>query len=507
MADQHGLWQNPVLLLCFLLSIFIIKKIWRSEKKKKQFNLPPSPPRLPIIGNLHQLTTMPHQSFRALSDKHGPIVHLQLGHIPTVVVSSAELAKEVLKTHDLALASRPQLFSAKHLFYNCTDIAFAPYGAYWRRVRKICTLELLSTRRVESFRAVREQEVANMVTRVKNSSHSGTTNLTKEFGVYANDVLCRIALGRDFSKTGDYDRLGFQKMLEDYEELLGGFSLGDFFPSLEFLHSITGMKSKLQRTFQKFDKFFDEVLAEHLDPKRDPNHHKDLVDVLLHLHKDASTEMPLTVENVKAIILDMFAAGTDTTNITLEWAMIELILNPQVMRKAQTELRSALGARQTVSESDLASLHYIKAVVKETLRLHPPVPILVPRESMEDIKIGGYDVPSKTRVFVNAWAIARDPRYWEDPDGFCPERFLGGSSRDFKGQDFELLPFGAGRRGCPGITLGIAVIELAVAQLLHSFDWELPPGVKPEDLDLREVFGISMHKKSELLLSAVPHFS
>lgn len=201
----------------------------------------------------------------------------------------------------------------------------------------------------------------------------------------------------------------------------------------------------------------------------------------------------------------MFAAGTDTTFITLDWGMTELIMNPKVMKTAQAEVRSVVGERKTVLETDLPKLLYVKAVVKEIFRLHPPAPVLVPRESMEEVTIDGYSIPAKTRFFVNAWAIGRDPESWENPEAFDPDRFMG-STIDFKGQDFELIPFGAGRRSCPAITFGTATVELALAQLLHSFDWELPPGIHTSDLDMTEVFGITMHRISHLVVVAKPRF-
>lgn len=203
----------------------------------------------------------------------------------------------------------------------------------------------------------------------------------------------------------------------------------------------------------------------------------------------------------------MFAAGTDTTFITLDWGMTELIMNPRVLKKAQAEVRNVLGERRVVLESDLPKLNYMKAVIKEIFRLHPPAPVLVPRESIQDIKINGFDIPAKTRVFVNAWAIGRDKESWgKNTESFEPERFLD-SPIDFKGQDFELIPFGAGRRSCPAIIFGTASVELALAQLLHSFDWELPPCTEAKDLDLTETFGITMHRIAHLMVIAKPHFS
>lgn len=304
-------WLKDGFLLSFLFaSTLLVLLILRLHSKKKSrtgnLNLPPSPSKLPIIGNLHQLGNMPHLSLRRLTDKLGPIIHLTLGEVQTVVVSSAKLAKEVMKTHDLALSSRPQIFSAKHLFYNCTDVVFSPYGAYWRHIRKICILELLSAKRVQSYGFVREEEVARLVHRIA-ESYPNTTDLTKLLGLYANDVLCRVAFGRDFTEGGEYDRHGFQKMLEEYQVLLGGFSVGDFFPSMEFLHTLTGMKARLQNTFRRFDLFFDEVIKEHLNPKREKEEHKDLVDVLLEIQKKGDAEMTLTMDNVKAIILVSFS--------------------------------------------------------------------------------------------------------------------------------------------------------------------------------------------------------
>ncbi|XP_042483297.1 cytochrome P450 71AP13-like [Macadamia integrifolia] len=485
-------------------TIFLLILLKFRHGRSRKLNLPPGPSKLPIIGNLHQLAgNMPHLSLCHLSQKFGPIIHLQLGEIPTVVVSSARTAKEVTKTHDLALASRPQIFSAKHLFYNCTDIAFSPYGAYWRHIRKLCVLELLSAKRVESFSFIRKEEVASLVHRIT-ETYPGTINLSKMLGIYANEIVCRATFGRGFTGGGEYDRHGFQNMLDEYQELLGGLSLGDFFPSMEWIHTITGMKSRLERLFKRFDCFFNEVIEMHLNSKKKKGDHQDFVDVLLESKNRDVRDLPLTMDNIKAIILDMFAAGTDTNFITLDWGMTELVINPRVIKKAQAEVRSIVGDRRNVLEDDLPKMKYLKAIIKEIFRLHPPVPVLVPRESMEEVTIDGYVIPAKTRFFVNAWAIGRDPETWKNPEMFEPERFME-TNIDYKGQDFELIPFGAGRRSCPAIAFATPTVELPLAQLLYSFDWELPPGIQAKDLDMTEVFGISMHRKSNLFVVAKPY--
>lgn len=203
----------------------------------------------------------------------------------------------------------------------------------------------------------------------------------------------------------------------------------------------------------------------------------------------------------------MFVAGTDTTSATLEWTMTELVRHPRVLKKAQEEIRKAVAISdhqntKKVNESHLQHLHYMKAVIKEAMRLHPPVPLLVPRESMDKCILDGFEIPAKTRVLINAYAIGRDPKSWEDPLVYNPERFIEGDgySIDFKDQDFKFLAFGGGRRGCPGFAFGLATVEIALARLLYHFDWELPPQVRPQDVDLHEIFGLATRKKSALVL-------
>ncbi|PON72310.1 Cytochrome P450, E-class, group I [Parasponia andersonii] len=492
------------------LSVVILLTYFAFKNKltKKRFNLPPGPPKLPIIGNLHQFGTnreVPPTSLRNLARKYGPIMHLKLGEISTVIISSARLAKEALKVHDLALANRPRIVGAEYLYFDHTGMAFAPYNSYWRYIRKVCILEVLSAKRVQSYTLIRREEVLNLVRRVS-EHYPRPVNMSKMVGLYSNSNLCRAAFGREFTEGGDYDNYGFHHMLEEYQELLGGFSIGDFFPSLESVLNLTGTKSRLVHAVSRFNQLFDRIIAEHRDPERVKDETTtDIVDVLLDVQKNASGDMSLSMENVKGLILDVFAAGTDTSTIILDWTMTELMMNPHVMKKVQAEIRSIMGERKVVSETDLPQMNYMKAVIKESLRLHPPAPVLLPRESSEHITIDGYDIPPKTRLYINAWAIGRDPESCEDPETFKPERFLG-SSLDYKGTDFEFIPFGAGRRMCPGLSFGTAGVENALAQLLYSFDYELPPGVTAKDLDLSELFGITMSKKVSLELLAKPHF-
>ncbi|XP_059669704.1 desmethyl-deoxy-podophyllotoxin synthase-like [Cornus florida] len=206
--------------------------------------------------------------------------------------------------------------------------------------------------------------------------------------------------------------------------------------------------------------------------------------------------------DIKCTIMDMFIAGIDTSSTTLVWTMSELLKNPRVMEKAQAEVRHVLCKKgNIINQEDIHELSYLKLVIKETLRVHPAIPLLVPRESRERCEIDGYEIPVKTQVLVNVWMISIDPENWSDPESFLPERFID-SSVDYKGTHFQYLPFGAGRRMCPGISFGIANVELALANLLYHFDWKLPEG---QDLDMDEVFGATVNRKRDLCVIPIAY--
>ena len=199
----------------------------------------------------------------------------------------------------------------------------------------------------------------------------------------------------------------------------------------------------------------------------------------------------------------MLAGAMDTSSTTIGWAMSELIRHPDVMKKMQDELQEVVGLHRMVQESDLVNLEYLEMVVKEIMRLYPAGPLSIPRESLEDCTVDGFHIPKKSRVIVNVWAIGRDPSVWNDPHKFFPERFIG-SQIDLKGNDFELIPFGGGRRGCPGMQLGLTMVRLLLAQLVHCFDWELPNGMLPSELDMTEEFGLTCPRAEDLMV--IPTF-
>ncbi|KAJ8648112.1 hypothetical protein MRB53_001135 [Persea americana] len=497
------------------LALLLSPILFFFHKRRKQPNLPPSPFKLPILGNLHQLGSSPHRSLHALSQKHGPLMFLHMGLSPTLIVSSRGAAEEIMKTHDLIFSSRPSSFMAQKLLYG-KDVAFAPYDEYWRQTRKICIVELLSSKRVEAYRTVREDEIMNMMKKISSPSSSsqlGLVNLSELLGSLTNDIICRVALGKKYSQIegedgGSGNGSRFKRLLEEFTELLGSFYVGDFIPSLAWIGRLCGLVERAEKNSREWDDLLEGIIKDHEDGKRETvdGNVKDFVDVLLRVQKDTSFGLPLTKDHIKALILDMFAAGTDTTYTAIEWMMAELLRNPKVMKKVQEELRGIAVGNSMFTEDMLHQMNYLKSVIKETMRLHPPIPLLVPRESTKSSKIYGYDIPAKTRVIVNAWATGRDPISWEDPDKFQPERFVDGANKshvDFRGHDFELIPFGAGRRICPGIHFAMSTVECTLANLLHRFDWKMPDGV---DIDMDEGHGLTIRKKTPLILVPTPCF-
>ncbi|KAJ3693306.1 hypothetical protein LUZ60_008786 [Juncus effusus] len=472
---------------------------------KPTLKLPPGPRPLPLIGNLHNLFgSLPHHAFRDLSRQYGSVFLLWIGETPNIIISSPEVAKEVMKLHDLNFSTRPISRTVRIISYGGKGLFFSPYGEYWRELRKICTLELLSTKRVESFRSIREEEVGNLIGHISSCLSDGQlVNLSKALGIMVNDMSARIIIG---SKCKNQEM--FLKELFVMMELASGSNLVDLFPSSRLASLMSGAEREAKRCCRELDCFLDDVIKQHRERKTIEGNgeleQEDFVQVLLRIHDDGKHKDFIDMQTVKKVIFDALAAGSENATTILEWAMSELIRNPRVMKEAQSEIRELLKGCTNVSESDLINLKYLHLVITETLRLHPPVPLLIPRQCQETCRISGYDIPKGASVLVNAWTICRDPKYWEDPEEFKPERFIN-SSVDFKGTDFEFLPFGAGRRMCPGMSFGLANIELPLASLLYHFDWNLPNGITPEEIDMSESFKIALQRKTHLHLLPVPY--
>ncbi|KAK8918724.1 Cytochrome P450 71D7 [Platanthera zijinensis] len=494
-----------ITLLVFFILLVFIKKI-SSGHPKEAIRQPPGPWNLPVIGSLHHLLRPQpaHQILNRLSAIHGPIMGLKLGEISAVVVSSSAAAKEILKTHDISFASRPIYSSIKVITYGGKDIAFAPYGEFWRQMRRLCLLELLSAKRVQSFRYIREEEISNLIQSIAGAAASSVSvNLNDEISQLSGNITARAVVGK---KTTDHKL--FRSAITGVDKLASGLNFPDLFPSMPFIARITGFQRKLEECHQNLEQIREEIIKEHRKNQEGlrPFAVDDIIEVLLRIQVENNLQIPLTDDHIKAVISDLLVAGSSPTSTTLVWAMSELIRNPAVKCKAQSEVRERFGRGMpnTMAEEELMSgdkLSYLKLVIKETLRLHPPAPLLLPRENPERCEVMGYEIPAKTMVMVNAWAMGRDSNNWDEPDAFRPERFDGSDDAEFKGRQTKFIPFGAGRRICPGMSFALAVVEMTLAHLLYYFDWEYFGG----ELDMTEAPGISADRKFPLCLLPIQH--
>uniref|UniRef100_A0ACD5T8I3 Uncharacterized protein n=1 Tax=Avena sativa TaxID=4498 RepID=A0ACD5T8I3_AVESA len=507
MAQHVYSYYHYLLLAAILVLPLLLLLKLRPRGHGGETNLPPGPWRLPVIGSMHHLVgALPHRAMRDLARRLGaPLMLLRLGELRVVVASSAAAAKAVMRTHDAALATRPMTSTIRALTRDGLGVVFAPQGEHWRQIRKLCVTELLSARRVRALRGSREAEAAALVASIAALSASPEpVNVSSLLATYVTDAAVRAVVG---DRIGSRD--AFLECLDEGVKVAAGFSLADLFPSSRLARAFSGTARRAELHRVKMNRVMDGVLEEHRARRSSTagagDEEEDLLDVLLRLQTDGGLHVPLETGSIRAVITDLFGAGSETSATTLQWAMTELMREPRALRRAQAEVRGAFAGESRVREESLPELRYLQLVIKETLRLHPAVPLLVPRECQEPCRVLGYDVPVGAMVLVNAWAIGRDVESWgADAEEFRPERFeeAGNCAVDFRGTDFELVPFGAGRRMCPGIALGIAVMELALASLLFHFDWELPGGGAPRELDMTEGVGISARRKTDLWLHA-----
>ncbi|XP_050226086.1 flavonoid 3'-monooxygenase [Mercurialis annua] len=477
--------------------------------------LPPGPKPWPIVGNLPHLGPKPHQTMANLARTYGPLMHLRMGFVDVAVAASASVAAQFLKVHDINFSNRPPTTGGKHIAYNNQDLVFAPYGPRWRLLRKISSVHLFSNKALDDFRHVREEEVA-VLTRALASESKTPIDLGQLLNVCVTNALGRVMIGRrvfsdDIRGGAAKEADNFKSMVVELMKLAGVFNIGEFIPALEWL-DLQGVTSKMKKLHKRFDAFLSEIVEDHKTSHGSELKHNDLLSTLISLKEDddAHEGGRLTDIEIKALLLDLFTAGTDTTSSTVEWAIAELIRHPKILAQARLELDSIVGSDRLVTELDLTQLPYLQAVVKETFRLHPSTPLSLPRIATNSCEINGYYIPKGSTLLVNVWAIARDPDVWTDPLEFRPERFLPSGEKcnvDFKGNDFELIPFGAGRRICAGMSLGLRMVSLLMATLIHAFDWELGNGMKAEELNMEEAYGLTLQRLEPLMVHPKPRLS
>ncbi|KAK7283327.1 hypothetical protein RIF29_12768 [Crotalaria pallida] len=502
--------------LLFLLYTCVVRKRRICNNKNKEAPIPAGA--WPIIGHLHLLggdNQLLYRTLGTMADQYGPAFNIWLGTRRAFVVSSWEVAKECFTTNDRALASRPETVGAKLMGYNYAVFGFAPYSPFWREMRKIATLELLSNRRLEMLKHVRVSEL-NMSIRdlYKNSLSSEVVELNRWLEDLTLNIVVRMVAGkRYFGASANCDDDGdeakrCQKAISQFFHLIGIFVVSDALPFLRWF-DVQGHERAMKKTAKELDSILEGWLEEHRkqrvkgEVKADGD--QDFIDVMLSLQEEGqlSNSQHDSDTSIKSTCLALILGGSDTTAGTVTWAISLLLNNHHALKKAQEELDLNVGMDRQVEDSDIKNLVYLQAIIKETLRLYPAGPLLGPREALEDCNVAGFHVPAGTRLIVNIWKIHRDPTIWKDPAAFIPERFLTShdAAIDVRGQNFELIPFGSGRRSCPGMSFALQVLHLTLARLLHAFEFATP---SHEPVDMTESPGLTIPKATPLEVLLTP---
>nr|GMD97664.1 angelicin synthase-like [Ipomoea batatas] len=492
-------------------ALLLLSALWvYAKSSKKAASLPPGPRGFPIVGYLPFLRPNLHHQFTDLAHKHGPIFKLQLGSRLFVVVNSPSIAKEIVRDHDAVFANRSPPIAGRIGTYGGRDIAWSPNGTYWRDIRKLFVREMLSSANLRACYEHRRDEVRKAIRSVRSR-----TGEAVNIGELASSTEIRVVERMIWGSTLGSDEAKIDEFGAEFREIMGKFigivaepNISDFFPWLARF-DLQRVEARMEDMVKLVDNIFDPIIKEGVrivsEKSGSTTQHeerKDFLQILLELkNRDENAGKSLDFQAMKAMLLDIVIGATDTTATMVEWVMASLLDNPEIMEKVQKELEENVGMNNIVEEIHLPKLIYLDAVVKETLRLYPALPVLLNRCPTQSTQVGGYTIPKDTTLFINIHAIHRDPQLWDNPLEFRPERFLNQTSSglDYTGNDHRFLPFGSGRRICAGIPLAEKMLVYILGSLLHSFNWHLPEG---EKLDLSSKFLI-VNKKSNPLI-AVP---
>ncbi|KAI3686419.1 hypothetical protein L1987_80095 [Smallanthus sonchifolius] len=499
---------NELPVLAATISVLILAILWFKSRPSNSSNgapsLPPGPRSFPIVGYLPFLSPNLHTQFTNMAHTYGPIFKLKLGSKLHVVINTPELAKVVVRDQDKAFSNRDQSVAALAITYGGQDIVFSNNNHNWSKLRKLFVHELLSNKNLEASGYFRRDEVRKAIKNV--FGKIGTTINIHEIAFATETNVLTRTIWENTSDEG-VKRRNLAAEIDDVASNIiknfGRVNLSDFFPSLARF-DLQGVERDMKMQRDKMDKLFTSIIEDRIKSDSERSQHevghegkKDFVQILLD-HRDEKDGTSLSMTQMKALLVDVLIAGTETTATTVEWAMACIMRDHNVMKKVQEELVEIVGLNNMVEESHLPKLKYLDAIIKETLRMYPTIPFLVPRSPSKACTVGGYAIPKGCTVILNAWSIHRDPRYWDNPMKFNPERFLA-DNWDYVGNNLVYFPFGSGRRMCAGLPLAEKMLMLILASLLHSFDWSLPKG---EEHDLEEIFGIALKKRKPLI--AIP---
>ncbi|CAA0372281.1 unnamed protein product [Arabidopsis thaliana] len=463
-----------LILLCFLS--FLCYSFF-FKKPKDGFNLPPSPPSLPIIGHLHHLLSLfMHRSLQKLSSKYGPLLYLHVFNVPILLVSSPSIAYEIFRAQDVNVSTRDFPTNEGSLFLGSFSFITAPYGEYWKFMKKLIVTKLLGPQALERSQRIRANEVERFYSNLLDKAmKKESVEIADEAMKLVNNIICKMIMGRTCSEeNGEAERI--RGLVTKSDALLKKFLLAAILRKPLKKIGITLFKKVFMDISLKFDEVLEKILVENEERLEENQQGTDIMDKLLEVYGDKTSEYKITRDHIKSLFVDLFFAGTDTATHTIEWTMAEIMNNSLILERLREEIDSVVGKTRLIQETDLPNLLYLQATVKEGLRLHPTIPLVL-RTFQDGCTIGGFSIPKKTKLVVNGYAIMRDPDNWEDPLEFKPERFLDSSRSSqkdaIKEEVLKYISFGSGRRGCPGVNLAYVSVETAIGVMVQCFDWKI----------------------------------
>ncbi|MBA0737207.1 hypothetical protein Gogos_010680, partial [Gossypium gossypioides] len=471
---------NWLMYFVFYLILFQAFHLITRRKLGRFHKLPPGPPTIPIFGNLFQVGDKPHRSLAKLAKIHGDIMTLKLGHNTTVVFSSATMAKEILQKHDAVSCNRTIPDALRALQHHEAGLPWMPVSTTWRNLRKICNLHIFATQKLDANQYLRRSKVEQLLAGVRESSLIGEAIEIRQAAFKTTLSLISNTIFSIDLVDSTHTSEEFREIVQGIMEELGKPNFGDYFPIANL--DLQGIRRRVAILLRKMMDLFDKMVDERMELRKmnDYISTDDFLDILLQLiHQGNNGKLDRNL--IKHLIL------------VAQSRQLQVLWNGQWRNYSKTqkfcrkrgELKQIIGEGNLLEESNITCLPYLQAIVKETMRLHPSLPLLLPRKAEADIEIHSFVIPKGTQLLINAWAIGRDPKFWEEPDLFRPERFIR-SEMDVKGRDFGLIPFGGGRRICPGLPLAIRMLHLMLGGLIHSFGWKLENNITPESLDMKD---------------------
>ncbi|MCL7027333.1 hypothetical protein MKW94_022613 [Papaver nudicaule] len=488
-----------------VLFVFAIKFWWNALRRRSSLSksapLPPGPAPWPIVGCLPKLL-FNKPAFRwilsVMKEMNSEIVCIRLGNVNVISVTSPELAREFLKKQDAVFASRPIVMGTKYMTRGFLTNALVTTGDQWKKMKRVLSSELISPTVLKWLLQRRNEEANNLVSYLYSQCMQSSVNggavvdLRLATRQYAANVIKKMVFNQRYFGAGRKDGGPGPEELEHVDSILTVlslyycFSMSDFLPCLSWF-DFEGHEKLMNKAMRVIDKYHDPIIEERIQQRRERKDEMvmekmepaDLLDVLISL--EVNGKPLLSTEEIKGQITELFYASVDNPSNMVEWAIGEMINQPDVLRKAVEEIDMVVGNDRLVQESDFPKLNYVKACAKEAFRLHPLASFNVPHISSSDTTVGGYFIPKGSHVLVSRYGLGRNPRVWDEPLKFKPERHFrtdqGGSltTVDLAEPDLKFISFGVGRRGCPGIQLGSMMSIMLLARLLQAFDWSASP--------------------------------